>query len=256
MPVPGPGQTNGEKIVSRAPNDLIEWVGEPMPITKKQEPESSVGETRTPAAAGNGGKTSPATSIPSRAPIDLVEWVGEPMPIPSKSGGKSKLERLSLSPEKEAERRSSEFPGKNEEIITLTKPLNTDSAEPARKAGTSRKKIPDLFGPSDGNTSPAGSQISEKENQEEDSEINSLLQELDDSLSTLVASEKTEAFDKMEESAAHIADIAEKYKLIALEDLARCIAMSAEAHDKEEISLLVPELATAIARNRDSFKNE
>jgi len=54
----------------------------------------------------------------------------------------------------------------------------------------------------------------------------------------------------VEEAAARIAAKADNYGLRILARMARCVEMAAKAHDKDALANILPDLETAVERNR------
>jgi hypothetical protein len=77
-----------------------------------------------------------------------------------------------------------------------------------------------------------------------------LLSSLDESMDNLRrAFNKTDTL-AVEKAAASIAVRADNYGLRVLARMARCVEMAAQAHDREALANILPDLETAVERNR------
>lgn len=80
-----------------------------------------------------------------------------------------------------------------------------------------------------------------------------LLQELDSLLQQALQGQEQGDAPLVQKAAAQIGKLSEQYGLRILDDPARCLELAAYNGDMEEIAQLMPDLLSAVARNRTSF---
>ena len=99
-------------------------------------------------------------------------------------------------------------------------------------------------------------QDEEQDSEASDEAIRSLLAELDAALQRAVQGDQSGDAQMVCEAAAHIGRLAETYDLRVLDDPARCLEEVACSGNTSEITQLMPDLVSAINRNRASFEEE
>ena len=87
-----------------------------------------------------------------------------------------------------------------------------------------------------------------------DEAIRALLTELDEALERAIQGEQSGDAQMVCQAAAHIGRLAETYDLRVLDDPARCLEEVACSGNMDEIVQLMPDLVSAINRNRASFE--
>jgi len=97
-------------------------------------------------------------------------------------------------------------------------------------------------------------QDAEQESEASDEAIRALLTELDEALERAIQGEQSGDAQMVCEAAAHIGRLAETYDLRVLDDPARCLEEVACSGNMDEIVQLMPDLVSAINRNRASFE--
>jgi CheY-like chemotaxis protein/HPt (histidine-containing phosphotransfer) domain-containing protein len=80
--------------------------------------------------------------------------------------------------------------------------------------------------------------------------IPGLLSSLDEAMDDVRRAFRTTDTSAVEEAAARIASRADNYGLRILARMARCVEMAAKAHDKDALANILPDLETAVERNR------
>lgn len=99
-------------------------------------------------------------------------------------------------------------------------------------------------------------QDEEQDSEASDEAIRSLLAELDAALQRAVQGDQSGDAQMVCEAAAHIGRLAETYDLRVLDDPARCLEEVACSGNTSEIAQLMPDLVSAINRNRASFEED
>ena len=97
-------------------------------------------------------------------------------------------------------------------------------------------------------------QDAEQESEASDEAIRALLTELDEALERAIQGEQSGDAQMVCQAAAHIGRLAETYDLRVLDDPARCLEEVACSGNMDEIVQLMPDLVSAINRNRASFE--
>ena len=98
-------------------------------------------------------------------------------------------------------------------------------------------------------------QDAEQESEASDEAIRALLTELDEALERAIQGEQSGDAQMVCQAAAHIGRLAETYDLRVLDDeSARCLEEVACSGNMDEIVQLMPDLVSAINRNRASFE--
>ena len=97
-------------------------------------------------------------------------------------------------------------------------------------------------------------QDAEQESEASDEAIRALLTELDEALERAIQGEQSGDAQMVCQAAAHIGRLAEIYDLRVLDDPARCLEEVACSGNMDEIVQLMPDLVSAINRNRASFE--
>ena len=103
----------------------------------------------------------------------------------------------------------------------------------------------------DGNAVEAGEDTPDAEASDE--AIQSLLAELEAAMERLLKGQLSGNAETVRQAAASIGRLAEAYDLRVLDDPARCLEQAALSGDMEEVSQLMPDLISAVARNRTAF---
>lgn len=93
-----------------------------------------------------------------------------------------------------------------------------------------------------------------QESEASDETIRALLTELDEALERAILGEQSGNAQMVCQAAAHIGRLAETYDLRVLDDPARCLEEVACSGNMDEIVQLMPDLVSAINRNRASFE--
>lgn len=210
------------------PEPALEWVGEPMPITRpeKEMPKETPRETA--------------------APTDALEWVGEPMPVEKPVTDFI----VGVEPKKQNQSAVKDFMESSASLVSSTisgllggkgKNARQDSGQP----------------PADGlkNTAPAApvakaGAAAESFRSSSDPEVMELLDRLDEQMA------KANGFFQAKNSAgvattiAQMAQDAEFFGLRVLTRMALCVERAARAGDMGALQDLLPELNDAVERNK------
>lgn len=237
---------------SSAPEDAVEWIGEPMPVQSSEEREQRTGSQPSSnnldqIHVATGPTPAPGEQAPQagfHAPEDAVDWVGEPTPIVNDTSEK----------EPQADKREllDFIVGVNQ------KPTQTEKApSPVRSFVESSVNMV---------TSTISSILRQKGKQEmplpapeapeeeikarSDPAIIALLERLDASMRHANAAFAARNAPAIAESTGLIASDAEKFGLRQLARMARCIERAALANNMGALSDLLPELGIAVERNR------
>lgn len=304
--LPGAPFSSTQNHSYQAPEDAVEWVGEPMPIVKPKPVEEGVREPTSlhqpnptldtsnqsvrkdkkissreipkpvtpptpplsltpeshppfPELAQDDAKESAQTALvlekkktvsTKKAALNLLDShrerrVGRPLELfdmlaPETPEQLTAQTVSPASPEAVQSLADTKTPlsSEEEEIITLTVPQA--SASPTNP-------LPDLFEKNeplkDVETHP----------KEQDETVFHLLQELDALLQQALEGQERNDATLVRKAAAQIGHLSEEYGLRILDDPARCLELAAHNEDMEEITQLMPDLLSAIARNRASF---
>lgn len=268
--------TREQSFPSEAPIDLVEWVGEPMPIPPKQEEPLQMAPTaqaelklvetglvdtpdmtegKHPLSRSVGQKQSPRTPHASRG-ASLPDLFGS-----DQDSNQSKANLTETILELDTPAVMLEAEKSVAELSVSPLDLHTETA----------------VRPETGNLSPTEEFLSEKASQscddtaqeqqtegvhedtqgeDSDAAIQCLLKELDVALEQVIFGQKRNDASEVRKAASRIAKLAETFDLRVLDDPARCIEMAAQGGDMEEVQQLVPDLAAAIARNRAAFEEK
>ena len=148
------------------------------------------------------------------------------------------------------------IPGHQEEAPSSTLPLTEEEEATAQEQAApaddaAEQERPPLEEKEEGRLQDA-EQDSEAEASDE--AIRSLLEELDAALERAVQGDQAGDAQMVCEAAAHIGRLAETYDLRVLDDPARCLEEVACSGNTAEIAQLMPDLISAINRNRASFE--
>lgn len=150
------------------------------------------------------------------------------------------------------------IPGHQEEAPSSTLPLTKEEEEEATAQvqaapadAAAEQERPPLEEKEEGRLQDAEQ---ESEAEASDEAIRSLLEELDAALERAVQGDQAGDAQMVCEAAAHIGRLAETYDLRVLDDPARCLEEVACSGNTAEIAQLMPDLISAINRNRASFE--
>ena len=198
-------------------------------------PRSLLDEAACLAPCEQGSR--PTANTGGLAIDDIVE-LGAPMnqaaqPLPEKSAALPEPQEAPLTPV---------LPAEDGETAAQEQPAatpETPGQEPALPAADGRKATP---------------QHAEQESEASDEAIRTLLAELDKALERAIQGEQSGNAQMVCEAAAHIGRLAETYDLRVLDDPARCLEEVACSGNMDEIVQLMPDLVSAINRNRASFE--
>ena len=268
------GDNRVQPAVSEAPIDLVEWVGEPMPIPKKEEaPLSMTPTAKTELKPDAQDITLNMPSANQGLTLDSVRREPEKRnsrtagsaPLPDLFGAGShnddaqplkllddvvelgvKVPEVHDQPSASAQESisSSQNDAENQEKEMSEAPFTQETS-----AG--HDSIHDNAAKGEPNTDDRHSR-----GEDSDATIQCLLQELDVALEQVVFGQKRNDMNEIRKAASRIAKLAETFDLRVLDDPAHCIEMAAEGGNMEEIQQLVPDLAAAIAKNRAAFEEK
>ena len=198
-------------------------------------PRSLLDEAACLAPCEQGSR--PTANTGGLAIDDIVE-LGAPMdqaaqPLPEKSAALPEPQEAPLPPV---------LPAEDGETAAQEQPAatpETPGQDPALPAADGRNAPP---------------QHAEQESEASDEAIRTLLAELDEALERAIQGEQSGNAQMVCEAAAHIGRLAETYDLRVLDDPARCLEEVACSGNMDEIAQLMPDLVSAINRNRVSFE--
>ncbi|MEG2172913.1 MAG: 7TM-DISM domain-containing protein [Desulfovibrionaceae bacterium] len=262
---------NMRDLPFRAPSNVAEWVGEPMPIAKVPAPiavpapaqgPSRVPDLLTPytpdsAHASEASLADTGISAPDSRAFNpsKVQSTFVPLSFPSATAEYSpvlasapKAERLSLL--------SEESPLLDFIIAapTLTpKPAMPTSPVRAEKSSTpspSASGVQPRPDPAPVSTAPVAAAEPTEPIPDVDSPIPIMLEEFDEAMRYARGGFARNNIQAVQEAAAYIANRSETCGLRVLARMARCVGEAAKAEDKEALKNLLPELETAVERNK------
>lgn len=280
--------------------DLVEWVGEPMPILKSRtsEPDPERTETRLPELMLENTPDVKPEMTAERLPESMMEKTESllEMPMPPVSARRATPEPLMLS--------GLNLDGSQPEdtIFTLTDKITPKAATHSLQDSTPETKtavplsdqspnlvsdrLPDLFGFDEQEKNDMTLRIDESQalyNDEpvaipdpqhieyvkdaedpandtedvlladSDATIRQLLQDLDAALEQAIQGQEANDMDAVRNAAMIMTRLAVDFDLRILDDPAQCMELAARAGDTDEIAQLMPDLVSAIARNRAAF---
>lgn len=263
-----------QPAVSEAPIDLVEWVGEPMPIPRKKEaPLSMTPTAKTELKLEAQDITLDLPSANQGLTLDSVRR--EPEKRNSRTAGSTPLPDLFGAGSDNDDAQPLKLLDDVVELgVNAPEDHDLSSASVQKSVSSSQddaenqekmmSEAPSTHETSAGHDSIHDDTVKDELNpddkhsrgEDSDATIQCLLQELDVALEQVVFGQKRNDMNEIRKAASRIAKLAETFDLRVLDDPARCIEMAAEGGDMEEIQQLVPDLAAAIAKNRAAFEEK
>jgi len=257
--------------------DMVEWVGEPTPVSPRTEsaPVSPVAVTQaipTPTPTHNGFIPLRLTDPPPAAPAPMLSAASQPLadPVPLFPEDSSLLGFVLGRPGKHTGHAGATpvppmgLAKAARGLVNLVRARTDSSAKKEKEASDLQQETPRAAqAPFKEKPEPAALRKTDAAAMERPTAAHSssaveqmqplipgLLSSLDEAMADVRRGFSKADTIAVEEAAARIAAKADNYGLRILARMARCVEMAAKARDKDALANILPDLETAVERNK------